>query len=428
MNNDAFTDDLAPIAAPPLTVEALAAYKRLPVELLADGFGIFPHWEGGLSIPYYDPNTLRVRTRIRSGLTGGTMKWDTKDRDVWSIVPYGLQRLDDARAAGRWIIVEGESDVWTLFYHGIAGLGIPGASMYDYVMNEHVAGVDRIYIHREQKAGGDGGGKTFADGMCNQLRSFKFTGEVFVFSIWDQWSVKDPSDLHIANPDLFNECFERSIAGANRVDLSALPPPRSKSNGSRIPVTTDSRPCSNGSTRGNHRSSNSGHLNEQLKSIDLGHLIAQETGQSFRNGKLRCCFHDDRTPSLSVYTGKDGVPRFKCHGCGARGNAIDFLRRRYGMSFQEAKERMGINPIPPKSQIAELPKPPTAEHSSPNCHKLSDTDKEDKEDREDLFRAHVVREPVTFQIAPPRCCPFAEPLFLKHNTTFSLAAVLRASP
>jgi len=38
------------------------------------------------------------------------------------------------------------------------------------------------------------------------------------------------------------------------------------------------------------------------------------------NGKICCPFHDDSTPSLHIYT-----DHFHCFGCGAHGDAIDWL-------------------------------------------------------------------------------------------------------
>jgi MinD superfamily P-loop ATPase len=50
---------------------------------------------------------------------------------------------------------------------------------------------------------------------------------------------------------------------------------------------------------------------------DRGALEAQlrAAGAVFKGTAIKCPFHDDRTPSASVYE-KDGVWRFKCHGCG----------------------------------------------------------------------------------------------------------------
>ena len=73
------------------------------------------------------------------------------------------------------------------------------------------------------------------------------------------------------------------------------------------------------------------------------------------HGFVGCCpFHEDVTPSLSV----DGVPdRFHCFGCGASGDVIDYVRRRFDLGFMEAVEHLesggskpfkGAAPAPPR--------------------------------------------------------------------------------
>jgi DNA primase len=54
----------------------------------------------------------------------------------------------------------------------------------------------------------------------------------------------------------------------------------------------------------------------------------RKTGSSF---SASCPFHPDRTPSFRVYPDSK---RFKCFGCGARGDAIEFLRRFEGKDFK----------------------------------------------------------------------------------------------
>jgi len=62
---------------------------------------------------------------------------------------------------------------------------------------------------------------------------------------------------------------------------------------------------------------------------------------ALRGGKGRCPFHDDKTPSL----GTRG-PRWKCWGCGAGGDVIEFYMRIEGVSFYDAvralSARIGI--------------------------------------------------------------------------------------
>lgn len=57
-------------------------------------------------------------------------------------------------------------------------------------------------------------------------------------------------------------------------------------------------------------------------------LELRRTGTSF---SARCPFHADRTPSLRVYPDSK---RFKCFGCGVRGDAFEFLQRFEGKDFR----------------------------------------------------------------------------------------------
>jgi DNA primase len=73
-----------------------------------------------------------------------------------------------------------------------------------------------------------------------------------------------------------------------------------------------------------------------LERVDLVALIERDLGQPVRREgrwlKWLCPFHDDRkTPSLGVVGN-----RWKCFGCGRSGDAIDWLRERGGLTFQEA--------------------------------------------------------------------------------------------
>ncbi len=51
----------------------------------------------------------------------------------------------------------------------------------------------------------------------------------------------------------------------------------------------------------------------------------------------RCPFHGDRAPSFFVYP--DG---YHCFGCGAHGDVIDFVQRRYDLDFKGALRFLGI--------------------------------------------------------------------------------------
>jgi DNA primase len=60
-----------------------------------------------------------------------------------------------------------------------------------------------------------------------------------------------------------------------------------------------------------------------------------------RSGRLWwvCPFHDDRNPSLCVTPGHRS---YRCFGCGAHGDAIDFVRQlNPDMTFREAAQAIG---------------------------------------------------------------------------------------
>jgi CHC2 zinc finger len=49
----------------------------------------------------------------------------------------------------------------------------------------------------------------------------------------------------------------------------------------------------------------------------------------------RCPLHEDRSPSLSLYRGGHGREKWKCHGCGRGGDAIDLEAALSGRSVRE---------------------------------------------------------------------------------------------
>lgn len=55
-----------------------------------------------------------------------------------------------------------------------------------------------------------------------------------------------------------------------------------------------------------------------------------------------CCpFHEERTPSFTIFVGKDGIERFHCFGCNERGDLIDFVKMLKGVDTKGAIEVLG---------------------------------------------------------------------------------------
>ena len=83
-------------------------------------------------------------------------------------------------------------------------------------------------------------------------------------------------------------------------------------------------------------------IEQILSRIMLHELIAREAGVSFRRNGDRhvglCPFHTEKTPSFVVFDGKRSAYHCFGAGCGAHGDAIDFLRNWKHLSVREAIE------------------------------------------------------------------------------------------
>ena len=79
--------------------------------------------------------------------------------------------------------------------------------------------------------------------------------------------------------------------------------------------------------------------------------------------KACCPFHEEKTPSFTVFIDKG---TFKCFGCGEYGNSISFLMKHEGFTFKEAVKELGKKyGIPIEERI------PTAEEM--NEYKLKES-------------------------------------------------------
>lgn len=196
-----------------LTVSELAAAKQLTVEFLRK-FGL-RDTSDGVVIPYYlADGSLAHRHRVRSHLehVSGWCWWQgTKDDPI---VPYGLNRLHDARKAGYIVVVEGESDLWTLCYHGFPVLGIPGADMVKVLSSEHLRGIARAYVVQES----DGGGANFLTGMNRRLHDIGWSGETRLVSLAP---LKDVNELHCAGPAKFKAAFQAALDSPQKLATAA---------------------------------------------------------------------------------------------------------------------------------------------------------------------------------------------------------------
>jgi hypothetical protein len=109
------------------------------------------------------------------------------------------------------ILVEGESDCWTLWHHGYPALGIPGSSNVKCLAAEHVAGFDRIVIVSEP----DVAGQKFPAALSARLREIGFAGRIETLFMGPS-GFKDPSALYLDDPPGFREKFDALLKEAAR--------------------------------------------------------------------------------------------------------------------------------------------------------------------------------------------------------------------
>src|SRR3712207_2272947 len=152
-------------------------------------------------IPYPDEEGQEVAVRFRVSLDGAEkFRWRSGDKPV----PYGLKLLGEARKAGFVVLVEGESDCHTLWYHEIPALGIPGASNWRDGWATYLGGIAKIYAVIEPDQGGD----TLREKLtaCETIRN-----RLHLVELGEH---KDPSALHLADPGRFKEHFEAYLEDA----------------------------------------------------------------------------------------------------------------------------------------------------------------------------------------------------------------------
>lgn len=194
-----------------VTLVSLAEHKKLPVGFLRE-IGLREVPEGGVGIPYrdVDGNELALKRRVDLVAKLGSL-WPKGA----SLMPYGLDRLADARELDQLVLVEGESDCWTLWHHGYGALGIPGASSTKTLAKEHLSGLTRIYaIHEPDK-----GGAEFIAALPKRLEALDWTGRLLVVDC----GAKDPSELHGQDPTKFKARFDEALRTARPVgDAPAL--------------------------------------------------------------------------------------------------------------------------------------------------------------------------------------------------------------
>lgn len=200
-----------------VTLKELAWDKRLPADFLTRECGLTDVPGDGVHIPYYDADLHRIETKRRVAL-------QAKDGSYWPkgkpLVAYGIWKRQEAVECGKVILVEGESDCWTLWHHGFPALGIPGASATKTLTADLLNGIAQVYVWQEPGSGGE----EFAAGIARQLKELAWSGTV---SVIRADGIKDPNALHQRDPDEFKATFQAIVDAAKPL------PPAPKKTGER---------------------------------------------------------------------------------------------------------------------------------------------------------------------------------------------------
>jgi hypothetical protein len=184
-----------------LTLERYATAKMLPIEFLKTcGLSEFTYdHKPVVRIPYFGVGGEELAVRFRIGLDGDRFRWKSGTKPCL----YGLHRLSHAQKERIVVLVEGESDCHTLWFHGIPALGIPGAANWREERDaRYLDGIETIYVVLEPDRGGDA--------VRQWLSRSTIRHRAKLVSL----PAKDPSALHLEGPGEFSRRWQVACLGA----------------------------------------------------------------------------------------------------------------------------------------------------------------------------------------------------------------------
>jgi hypothetical protein len=195
-------------AARGLTLAQYSAAKMIPIYVL-QGYGLRDqarygkHHAPAVAMPYFRADGGEPSIKYRVSLSGGTKTlWRKGDRTLlygehWAqFLPQG---------PGYAIIVEGESDCHTLWYHDFPAFGLPGAGGWKDKRDAHLFdGIPVIYVVVEPDAGGKAVLSWLARSSIGpRAKLVRMPAEI-----------KDPSALYLADTIDFKATFQRMLDAA----------------------------------------------------------------------------------------------------------------------------------------------------------------------------------------------------------------------
>ena len=124
-----------------VTMAILAEALKLEISFLQEQ-GISDCKKGGqpaVRIPYLDQDGNPLAVKCLLNLRGDKACFERRKGDKPAL--YGLWNLDDIRAAGQVLLVDGPLDFWVCWHHGIAALGLPGKGVWRDDWTQYLSGL-----------------------------------------------------------------------------------------------------------------------------------------------------------------------------------------------------------------------------------------------------------------------------------------------
>ena len=197
-------------------LEQFAQLKRLPV-----GFLIRCDVKDVDGKIRFGNENARVRFRKAVETTKDNFLWADDGKPQRA---YGYHYPENtAPNSSTLLLVEGESDALTAWFHGRPALGIPGATMAKLLEREDVERFKRVVVIREHDESGapDQGGKVFPGNVEQRLRELQYAGAIVVSDL----PVKDLSALHVKHADdatTFVRILDESISTAQPINAARI--------------------------------------------------------------------------------------------------------------------------------------------------------------------------------------------------------------
>lgn len=189
------------------TLASYADAKRLPIDFLRSvGLSeIVYQGQPAVRIPYRLPDgtdgPVQFRVAVERPAEGGDrFRWKAGSKAI----PYGLDRIKNARERGHLVIVEGASDAHTLWFHDEPAIGLPGAGAWKEPRDAaHLAGIATVFVIIEPDQGGEAvKGWIARSAIRDRVR------------LVDLGPFKDPSELYLDDPDRFRERWSQALERA----------------------------------------------------------------------------------------------------------------------------------------------------------------------------------------------------------------------